>query len=105
MNYGLKEYKELLEKNLRELSDPMCVPFGMDPFSNQALDYRQAKIESINYALEMLPEIKVPKVPMKDHEFRDQVNELLILTRTYGHTQQLRTHLRSFLLNFKDKCK
>lgn len=104
MNYGLKEYKELLENNLRELSDPMCVPFGMDPFSNQALDYRQAKIESINYAIEMLPEIKVPKVPMKDHEFRDQVNELKELVLKYKDTQQLRTHLRTFLYNFKEKC-
>lgn len=101
MNYGLKEYKELLEKNLRELSDPMCVPFGMDPFSNQALDYRQAKIESINYALEMLPEIKDT---MKDHEFRDQVNELKEFVLKYKDTQQLRTHLRTFLHNFKEKC-
>lgn len=104
MSYGLKEYKELIEKNLLELRDPMSTPFGCDPHSDLSITVRYAKMESINYAIEMLPEIKVPKVPMKDHEFRDQVNELLILTRTYGHTQQLRTHLRSFLLNFKEKC-
>lgn len=55
--YGLEEYKELLEKNLRELSNPMSVPFGMDPHSHHAIDYRQAKMESINYALEMSPEV------------------------------------------------
>jgi hypothetical protein len=41
---------------------------------------------------------------MKDHEFREQVNELLELVKTYGHTQQLRTHLRTFLYQFKEKA-
>lgn len=55
--YGLKEYKALLEKNLAELNNPMSVPFGMDPHSEIARCYRRWKQESINYALEMLPEI------------------------------------------------
>jgi hypothetical protein len=104
MSYGLKEYKALLEKNLIDLRNPMSTPFGCDPHSDLSITVRYAKMESINYALEMLPEIKEPKVPMKDHEFREQVNELLELVKTYGHTQQLRTHLRSFLYQFKEKC-
>lgn len=54
--YGLKEYKELLEKNLRDLKDPNCIPFGCDPSSQMSIAVRHAKMESINYALEMLPE-------------------------------------------------
>lgn len=54
--YGLKEYKELLENNLAELRNPMNVPFGMDPYCEMALCYRRWKQESIVYALEMLPE-------------------------------------------------
>lgn len=100
MSYGLKEYKELLEKNLKDLKNPNNVPFGMDPFGNVAALYRRNKSESINYALEMFPEIKEP---MKDHEFRGEVNALLELVKTYAHTQQLRAHLRSFLYQFKEK--
>lgn len=56
MSYGLKEYKELLEKNLDSLKSPLSVPFGMDPSSVAANSYRRNKMESINYAIEMLPE-------------------------------------------------
>ena len=55
--YGLKEYKELLEKNLREIRNPMSSPFGSDPHSVQETLIRHAKMESINYAIEMLPEV------------------------------------------------
>lgn len=101
MTYGLKEYKELLERNLMELKDPNTVPFGMDPHSGQAADYRRNKSESINYALEMLPEIKEP---MKDHEFREEVNDLYRLVKVYANTQQLRSNLSGFLREFKEKC-
>lgn len=100
MSYGLKEYKELLERNLIDLADPYNVPFGMDPFSGQAKDYRRNKSESINYAVEMLPEIKEP---IKDHEFREQVNDLHRLVKVYANTQQLRSQLSSFLREFKEK--
>ena len=56
--YGLREYKELLEKNLAELNNQLSIPFGMDPHSEIARCYRRWKQESINYALEMLPEVK-----------------------------------------------
>jgi len=102
MNYGLKEYKELLEKNLQQLKDPMSTPFGCDPHSNLSITVRYAKQESINYALEMLPEIKEP---MKDHEFRDQVNELRDLCNTFYKTEQLRGRLADFLQAFREKCK
>lgn len=100
MSYGLKEYKALLEQNLRDLSNPMNIPFGMDPFTSEATAYRTAKMESINYALEMLPEIKES---MKDHVFREQVNDLKWLVEVYGDTQQLRSRLSEFLTQFKDK--
>lgn len=99
MSYGLKEYKALLEKNLADHQNPMSVPFGMDPFSSQATGYRSAKAESINYALEMLPEIKET---MKDHVFREEVNDLHRLVKVYGNTQQLRSQLSAFLRQFKE---
>ena len=62
MKYGLPEYKALLEKNLRELRDPMSTPFGSDPFSAASVAVRIAKMESINYALEMLPDDPYPEL-------------------------------------------
>lgn len=56
--YGLKEYKELLEQALLELQSPMSVPFGMDPHSEMGKCYRRWKQESIVYAIEMLPEVQ-----------------------------------------------
>lgn len=100
MTYGLREYKALLEKNLEDLKNPMNIPFGMDPFTSDATAYRTAKMESINYAIEMLPEIKES---MKDHEFREEVNDLHRLVKVYANTQQLRSHLSSFLREFKEK--
>lgn len=100
MTYGLKEYKALLEKNMSDLKDPMSVPFGMDPFSQQATAYRTAKMESINYALEMLPEIKEP---MKDHIFREEVNSLKCLVLKHAQSDSLRVRLSMFLSDFKNK--
>lgn len=40
---------------------------------------------------------------MKEHEFRDQVNELKELVMLYKDTQQLRERLRIFLQTFRDK--
>lgn len=100
MSYGLKEYKALLEQELVDLRDPMNVPFGMDPFSSQSTGYRAAKAESINYALEMLPEIKEP---MKDHVFRDEVHTLRDIAIEFAGTGQLRSRLSMFLKEFKDK--
>lgn len=56
--YGLPEYKALLERELKRLSDPNNVPFGCDPSSQMSINVRHAKQESIVYALEMLPEIE-----------------------------------------------
>lgn len=56
--YGLPEYKALLEREMMHLRDPNNVPFGCDPSSQMSINVRHAKMESINYALEMLPEIK-----------------------------------------------
>lgn len=99
MTYGLKEYKELLEKNLKDLYDPMNVPCSLIPHSFEAAAWQDAKRESINYAIEMLPEIK----EMKDHEFRDEVHRLRDLVLEYAHTGQLRSRLSIFLKSFKDK--
>lgn len=100
MSYGLKEYKDLLEQNLSDLRNPMSIPFGMDPFTSEATAYRTAKMESINYAIEMLPEIKEP---MKDHEFRDEVHTLRDIAIDFAGTGQLRSRLSMFLKSFKDK--
>lgn len=56
MSYGLREYKELLEKALASYNDPMSCPFGMDPLREGA-QWRLAKQEAFLYALEMLPEV------------------------------------------------
>lgn len=54
--YGLKEYKALLEKALLAYDNPMECPCDLDPFKEGIL-YRNAKREALTYALEMLPEI------------------------------------------------
>lgn len=100
MTYGLKEYKALLERNLLDFANPMSCPFGMDPSSAQAVYYRLTKMESFNYAIEMLPEIKEP---MKDHEFAQSVNELREICKAYGSTEQLRARLAIFLQDFREK--
>lgn len=55
--YGLKEYKELLEKAYKKYQNPMECPFGMDPYKEGAF-YRQNKLEMLQWCLEMLPEIE-----------------------------------------------
>jgi outer membrane receptor for ferrienterochelin and colicin len=40
---------------------------------------------------------------MKDHEFREQVNELKELVLKFKDTQQLRSRLTTFLSDFKKK--
>lgn len=40
---------------------------------------------------------------MKDHEFRQEVNDLKALVLTFKDTQQLRERLRLFLTEFKKK--
>lgn len=40
---------------------------------------------------------------MKDHEFRQEVNDLKQLVLTFKDTQQLRERLRVFLAEFKKK--
>lgn len=40
---------------------------------------------------------------MKDHEFREEVNNLKELVLKYKETQQLRERLSSFLKDFKKK--
>jgi len=60
MKYGMKDYKELLEKAIRDYDDPMQCPFGMDPFTEGAR-WRAAKQEALNYAIEMMPEFEESK--------------------------------------------
>lgn len=54
MSYGMKEFKELLEKALKDYSDPMNCPFGMDPYAEGKL-WREAKQGAITWVLEMIP--------------------------------------------------
>lgn len=100
MSYGLKEYKDLLEKNFEDLNNPLNVPCSLIPYTIEAKAWQVAKQESINYAIEMLPEIKEP---MKDHVFREEVNHLTNLAYDYAETMQLRERMRMFLQSFKDK--
>lgn len=101
MTYGLKEYKELLERQIKKLDDPMECPWDCDPYSQTSINIRRAKQEALTYAIEMLPDIKEP---MKDHEFRECVNDLRELVLEYGKASQLRSRLSTFLQEFKNKC-
>ena len=42
---------------------------------------------------------------MKDHEFREQVNDLKRLVDAHGKTMHLRDTLSRFLMQFREKCK
>lgn len=99
MKYGIKEYIELLDRNIEMLKNPYEVAFGVDPHSGMSHAIRTAKMESLNYAIEMIPCIPT----MKDDEFRDCVNELRDLSIKYAHTDQLRSQLSSFLRKFHDR--
>lgn len=55
--YGIKEYKELLEKAIKNYNNPMECPCEMDIYKEGVI-YRRAKQEALTYALEMLPEFK-----------------------------------------------
>lgn len=54
--YGMKDFKDLMEKRFKECDDPMNIPFGCDPFSQSSINHRAIKKETYNYVLEMLPE-------------------------------------------------
>lgn len=53
--YGLKEYKALLEKVIERYNNPLECPFTLDPNSAEATAYRRYWQEALTYALEMLP--------------------------------------------------
>jgi hypothetical protein len=55
--WGLKEFRDLMEKRLADYKDPMHIPFGMIPHSGQANDYQRLKRETYSDVLEMIPEI------------------------------------------------
>lgn len=57
MEYGLKEFKELLEQRLKECDDPMSVPFGVDPHSYYGKDIRLIRKSVYRDVLEQFPEI------------------------------------------------
>ena len=44
-------------------------------------------------------------IKMKDHEFRESVNELKRLVDVHGRTMHLRDVLSRFLMQFREKCK
>lgn len=55
MNYGLKEYKELLEKEIKKMNDTYApIEMGKD----EAYAWAQGVESTLQWCLEMLPEIK-----------------------------------------------
>jgi hypothetical protein len=52
----------------------------------------------------LIPNCDPPVSGMKDHEFREQVNDLKRLCDTFKGTDQLRSQLALFLKQFKEKC-
>lgn len=57
-----------------------------------------------NYERVLIPNCEPPVSAMKDHEFREQVNDLKRLCDTFKGTDQLRSQLALFLKQFKEKC-
>lgn len=57
-----------------------------------------------NYERVLIPNCEQPVGAMKDHEFREQVNNLKRLCDTFKGTDQLRSQLALFLKQFKEKC-
>lgn len=55
--YGLKEFRELMEQRLKDYDNPMHIPFGMIPYSSEANCYRRWKKNAYRDVLEMIPEI------------------------------------------------
>lgn len=56
MDYGLTEFKELLEKRYKDCDDPMNIPFGCDPFSDQSKFRRQIQKQTYQDVLEQFPD-------------------------------------------------
>ncbi len=52
----LCQYKQLLERRIRELNNAMECPCHLDPWS-EGLIWRKSHQEALTYALEMLPGI------------------------------------------------
>lgn len=57
-----------------------------------------------NYEQVLIPNCEPPVSEMKDHEFREHVNNLKRLCDTFKGTDQLRSQLALFLKQFKEKC-
>lgn len=122
MDYGLKEFRELMENRYKECDDPMSVPFGVDPHGGYSKDLRCIRKEVYRDVLENFPdsigisrhskrlieelrsENERLKQPMKDHVFREEVNALKQVCLNYANTDQLRSRLADFLQSFKEKC-
>lgn len=56
MEYGLNEFKELLEKRFKDCDDPMNIPFGCDPTSENSKFRRQIQKETYRDVLEQFPD-------------------------------------------------
>ncbi|ATN92812.1 hypothetical protein QGX11_gp049 [Pseudomonas phage PPSC2] len=54
--YGIEEFKELIEAQIKKLNNPMECPFGMDPYGDGQV-YRKAQQGILNWVVEMMPEI------------------------------------------------
>lgn len=57
MQYGLKEFKELIEKRLTDAGDPINLPFGVDPNSAYGVLVMRLRREIYTDVLEQFPEI------------------------------------------------
>lgn len=56
MEYGLKEFKELMEKRFEDAKNPMNIPCTIMPGSDLANFYIQIKRETYRDVLEQFPE-------------------------------------------------
>jgi hypothetical protein len=57
--YEMKEFKDLIETQIKKLDNPMECPFGMDPFADGRV-HRKAQQSILNWVMEMMPEDTKP---------------------------------------------
>lgn len=88
--YGMKDFKELLEKRLKECDDPMNIPFGCDPYSQSSINRRMQQKATYSYVLEMLPEqIEIARYSQRlVAQQRSEIEQLKLNAERYKKLRQ-----------------
>lgn len=93
MEYGLKEFKELLEKRFKDCDDPMNIPFGCDPTSEKSKFRRQIQKETYRDVLEQFPD----SIGISRHSKR-------LIEKQRSEIELLQNQLAEYVRNRSVKC-